>query len=142
MGFYGNPEKEKRRDSWELIKSLQGLDNLLWILGGDFNEVMYDNGKQGGKPKSQRELDEFKATLSLCHLVDLGYRGDRFTWKRRDRKGDIIKERLDRFVANMSFLNKVHSVEVNHLSYHHSDHRPILATMNMQSPERKKIQKA
>lgn len=60
-------------------------------MGGDINEVMFDSEKEGRKAKCQRSMDEFKETLGMCHIVDLGYKGDKFTWKRRDRKRDTIK---------------------------------------------------
>lgn len=80
-------------------------------------------------------MDELKSTLSMCHLVDIGFKGDKFTWKRRDKKGDMIKERLDRFVANPSMINKAQNLEVSHLSYHNSDHRPILATWHIKDKQ-------
>lgn len=76
-------------------------------------------------------MDGFKEVLSLCDLVDLGYKGDKFTWKIRDKKGEIIKERLDRFVANPKLIDKMFRMEASHLNYHQSDHKPILVSMEM-----------
>lgn len=36
--FYGYPERERRRDSWNLIRRLSGLGSLPWMIMGDFND--------------------------------------------------------------------------------------------------------
>lgn len=84
-------------------------------------------------------MDELKSTLSLCHLVDLGYKCDKFTWKRRDQKGETIKERLDKFVANMNFIDKEFKMEVNHLNYFHSDHKPIILSSEKQGIKKRRF---
>ncbi|KAK1620057.1 hypothetical protein QYE76_025574 [Lolium multiflorum] len=37
-GFYGNPERSKRKLSWDLLKYLRREYNNPWICAGDFNE--------------------------------------------------------------------------------------------------------
>lgn len=38
--FYGNPETEKRRFSWELLDRLYEENERPWLIGGDFNEIL------------------------------------------------------------------------------------------------------
>lgn len=48
-GFYGNPVVALRSSSWELIRrlfSMSELAHLPWLLGGDFNEIMYAHEKK------------------------------------------------------------------------------------------------
>lgn len=47
-GFYGNPKTHKRKFSWDLLDRLGQSANLLWLIGGDFNEILAANEKQGG----------------------------------------------------------------------------------------------
>lgn len=35
IGFYGHPEKAQRHFSWELLRRLQGLYTLPWLVAGD-----------------------------------------------------------------------------------------------------------
>lgn len=54
-GFYGNPVVEKRKDSWTLLKRLFDNDptHLPWLIGGDFNEILYSHEKEGGSEKME-----------------------------------------------------------------------------------------
>lgn len=124
-----------------MLKRLHDSSNLPWIVGIDFNEIMFDMEKLGGRPKRQKKMIDFKTTLSLCHLIDIGFSGDKYTWKRRDKKGEMIKERLDRFVASSSLIDKMQIVEVEHLNYHNSDHRPIVASLTLRPETKGKIRR-
>lgn len=39
-GFYGCPERNRRRESWEIIRRLADKSTLPWCIIGDFNELM------------------------------------------------------------------------------------------------------
>jgi hypothetical protein len=88
---------------------------------GDFNEILYLHEKEGGNPRPQQYMNAFRDALVDCDLKDLGYLGDRFTWRR-----GRIRERLDRAVANPGFMNMMPNVAVTNMKFQRSDHRPIL----------------
>ena len=39
-GFYGDPSRSRRKESWRLLKFLRNASNLPRLCGGDFNEVL------------------------------------------------------------------------------------------------------
>lgn len=39
--FYGLPERSRRQESWNLIKSLVKQDNIPWCIFGDFNDMCF-----------------------------------------------------------------------------------------------------
>ena len=39
-GFYGEPRREHRKESWYLMRFLRSVTNLPWLCAGDFNEVL------------------------------------------------------------------------------------------------------
>ncbi|KAK2655325.1 hypothetical protein Ddye_008377 [Dipteronia dyeriana] len=47
-GFYGNPKRCQRGNSWGLLKLLRMVDNLPWMVGRDVNELLSVNEKGGG----------------------------------------------------------------------------------------------
>jgi hypothetical protein len=49
-GFYGHPEWNKRKESWELLKHLQSYSPLAWLCIGDFNEIVDQSEKWGANP--------------------------------------------------------------------------------------------
>jgi len=54
--FYGNLDIAQRVESWELLLGLSGLNSLLWLIIGDFNEILYANEKEGGVVRPIRQM--------------------------------------------------------------------------------------
>ena len=50
-GFYGNPETHRRKESWDLLRSLSQKYQLPWLCFGDFNEIVSVEEKFGGGGK-------------------------------------------------------------------------------------------
>lgn len=73
-------------------------------------------------------LENFNEMVNNFELIDAGSSGNKFTWRRSQRDGRCIKERLDRFLTNVDFLNKMDGLVVEHLGFHNSDHKIIVAS--------------
>ena len=50
-GFYGNPNPIRKSSSWDLLRRLKAVDNLPWVCGGDFNDILSVEEKMGGFDK-------------------------------------------------------------------------------------------
>ncbi|GMI71705.1 hypothetical protein HRI_000839800 [Hibiscus trionum] len=48
-GFYGAPEEHLRKNSWNLLRSLDNCPNVPWVVIGDFNEILLSTEKMGGR---------------------------------------------------------------------------------------------
>ncbi|KAL5815197.1 hypothetical protein ACOSQ4_025838 [Xanthoceras sorbifolium] len=46
-GFYGNPVLNQCSSSWELLRRLRRIDDLPWVVRGDFNEILRLDEKLG-----------------------------------------------------------------------------------------------
>ncbi|KAA3478112.1 reverse transcriptase [Gossypium australe] len=133
-GFYGNPEERGRRESWNLLRQLSIDQEDPWVVIGDFNEITSSDEKKGGRRRSNRQMIDFRSTLEDCNLEDLGFKGRWFTWERGRQKSTNIRERLDRGVATITWIDLFPHYQVNHLSHSFSDHCLILLdTMGMDS---------
>ena len=98
--FYGHPKADKRPDSWSLLRCLNSFNPYSWLCLGDFNEILEADEKFRGVPKSRRQMQDFRDTLTSCNLHDLGFVGPKFTWNNMREGEFFIKERLDRIFAN------------------------------------------
>jgi hypothetical protein len=61
-----------------------------------------------------------------CDLTDIHLEGYPFTWTKSRGSTSIIEERLDRAMANSSWLMMFSDVKLQNLIASHSDHSPIL----------------
>ncbi|KAK3211771.1 hypothetical protein Dsin_016477 [Dipteronia sinensis] len=125
-GFYGDPVASKRKDSWTLLRRLRRIDDILWLCGNDFNELLSQSEKVGGSDKSFTGMFQFCQAVEDYDLVDLWFSGPRLTWNNK-RDGRLnIQERLDRFLADNQWRDRFLDIRVDHLGFNTSDHRPIL----------------
>lgn len=98
----------------------------LVILFGDFNLLLGCHEKEGGSNRYRREIDMFQNVVNDCELRDLGFKGSIFTWQREDAEGNLVWERLDRFLGSVEWCNLFPNVEVEHFPIYLSDHALIL----------------
>uniref|UniRef100_A0A453KYM4 Reverse transcriptase domain-containing protein n=2 Tax=Aegilops tauschii subsp. strangulata TaxID=200361 RepID=A0A453KYM4_AEGTS len=125
-GVYGEPSSDKKDNTWKLLKILNQQLNLPWLCAGDFIEVLYGHEKKGGPGRSQRSMEKFRMALLECGLRDLGYSGDKYTWRNNSHEARFyIKERLDQAVATREWCARFPSYQVTNGDPRHSDHRPV-----------------
>ncbi|RYR75634.1 hypothetical protein Ahy_A01g000206 [Arachis hypogaea] len=97
--IYGSPQRAHRRELWRILRELNYHNKLSWCLAGDFNALLHDFERQGGSATHYNgACVNFQECVSDCGLLDLGYSGYPFTWKR----GNLV-ERLDRGLSNMDW---------------------------------------
>ncbi|KAH9736450.1 putative ribonuclease H protein [Citrus sinensis] len=100
-----------------LALSIQGP----WLIGGDFNSILYASEKQGGAAGQSKVCGLFRQWFDGHQIFDLKFKGPRFTSSR----GFLFK-RLDRALCNNEWLLKFADNSVLHLPKVASDHRPVL----------------
>ena len=134
-GFYGEPSADRKHLSWQYIRDLKAMNNIPWLIGGDFNDIMFGSEKEGGNIRPQRCMQLFREADDDCSLEDLGFIGEEFTWQR-----GRIRERLDRVFGNQDGLAMFPALGVIHEGWDKSDHRPILMDTDfyLQSQERRR----
>ena len=100
-GFYGWPDEQQKHESWQLLKHLHTKHSVPWLCFGDFNEILQSKEKYGRLPKPLAPMQQFRANLLHCGLVDLGFKGNLFTWTNGCIEDDFMQERLDRACATI-----------------------------------------
>lgn len=95
-GYDGMPERNWRRESWNLLRKLANLSILPWCCIGDFNDLMYGSEKRGFVLHPNWLLEGFRSAVHDSGLTDLGMIGYSFTWERSRGSTSWVEDRLDR----------------------------------------------
>ncbi|KAE8798196.1 Retrotransposon protein [Hordeum vulgare] len=128
--MYRESRAKKKYLAWKLMRILHNQASLPWLCVGDFNEVLLAKEKEGGREKDKTCMDKFKEALDFCGLEDLGFEGDKFTWRNNNHRWEnYIQERFDRAVANEGWRNRFEDYRVVNGDQRHSDHMPIIIYM-------------
>ncbi|KAK4271730.1 hypothetical protein QN277_020377 [Acacia crassicarpa] len=122
---YGPPKEGERRVIWELLRRVAASMKEAWLVVGDFNDLLSQMEKEGGNPRSIRKIINFQSYLSDCNLIDLEFKGSKYTWCNK-RPSGIVREMLDRALSNMEFRESFERAMVFHVEPIGSDHHVIV----------------
>lgn len=86
----------------EFDESFGGKLLLLWLVVGDFNEIVNDTEKLGKNLQNADKMRDSRECLEGCELDDFGFVGHSFTWTNK-RAGDDNIRRGWIGVLQMSF---------------------------------------
>ena len=125
-GFYGEPVRARRKESWRLLRFLRNQTDLPWLCVGDFNEVLHEDEQMGGNDREEWCMEGFREAVDYCSFSDLGFRGLPYTWDNRREGSRNIKVRLDRGLADAAWLDLFGGSLVTHVQTAESDHCAIL----------------
>ncbi|KAL9674277.1 hypothetical protein QQ045_030548 [Rhodiola kirilowii] len=97
---------------------------------GDFNEIAFSWEMESKRFRQLWQMNNFRSCLEDCDLVDLEFRGVRFTYSNRRKDNEEFKARLDRAVANAAWRHMFPNVLVRHGFANCSDHVPVVVYVN------------
>ncbi|GAU20296.1 hypothetical protein TSUD_337770 [Trifolium subterraneum] len=124
--YYEYPERSRRRAAWDLLRALGNMSSIPWCIIGDFNDLLSQADKKGIHPHPNGLCMGFRQAVSDCDLTDIPIEGHQFTWIKSRGTPHVIEERLDRAMANTSWLQLFPQVRLTNLLAAYSDHSPIL----------------
>ncbi|KAG2583695.1 hypothetical protein PVAP13_6KG193318 [Panicum virgatum] len=125
-GFYGEPRRERRKESWYLMRFLRAQSSSPWLCVGDFNEVLSVDEQFGVNEREGWQVAAFQDAVNDCRLLDLGFHGLAYTWDNRQEGDRNVKVRLDRALGDDAFLASLGESEVHHIPLTESDHCGVL----------------
>ncbi|KAG2561483.1 hypothetical protein PVAP13_8KG161604 [Panicum virgatum] len=132
-GFYGEPRRERRKESWYLMRFLRAHSSVPWLCVGDFNELLAAEEQIGANEREQWQMAAFSDAVNDCRLMDLGYHGLPYTWDNRQDADRNVKARLDRALGDDKFLESFGDTEVFHIPLAESDHCGILVEVRQKT---------
>ncbi|XP_019175848.1 PREDICTED: uncharacterized protein LOC109171174 [Ipomoea nil] len=123
--YYGFPERNRRREAWDLIKFLSSQSDLPWLMIGDFDELLFQYEKRGGNPHPNYLLRGFGEVVDYCDLSQLPMSGYQFTWEKGKGTARWIEEKLDKVLATNVWSDIVPGANVANLLMRESHHSAI-----------------
>ncbi|CAN6568827.1 unnamed protein product [Malus baccata var. baccata] len=137
-GIYATSYRMEKEEFWRGMIQDFSPDNIPWICGGDFNEVLWDHERFRGaevRYNRPRYLEEF---MSKVEVMDLGFNGPKFTW-RGTRNGQLVEARLDRGLVNACWQSTWPNTSVKIGTSLGSDHSPVVVICEPKSKKSKKM---
>lgn len=134
---YGNPTFAERRGLWDRLSDLRPANSAAWCCLGDFNEILFQEDKDGVRPPNQLQIDVFRNFVDGNTLIDLDLKGSRFTWCNNREEG-FVREKIDRVLVNAQWINNFPHAIAEAFPAIGSDHSPIVLHCEGRGTKRKK----
>ncbi|XP_019171107.1 PREDICTED: uncharacterized protein LOC109166674 [Ipomoea nil] len=125
IAVYGSPSLHLRRGLWNDLNQEKLHIRGPWMIAGDFNAILNTEETSNQNASGNYRNDDFRNWMFNEGLVDLGYIGQTFTWKRGNDQTTFKGARLDRAICSLDLLETFHNTKVTHLAANSSDHCPI-----------------
>lgn len=136
---YGHPNPAYRRHTWERLERIGIMRrNQPWFLLGDWNEILGNHEKIGGRIRPPASFQDFRNLVRNNDLMDLKSIGNRFSWV-GVRGTHHVQCCLDRTMANKVWLDVYPTSETEFLEIGESDHRPLVTYISADEVEPKRM---
>lgn len=129
---HGRCNRYDRRSLWDYLIASSEV-NLPWLVAGDFNVILDQSEKIGGRLVRESVVAEFSDMIQVSSLIDAGFNGSTYTWWNKQTGRKRIMQRLDRVLFNAHWLDLFQDTHVAHLNKTCSDHSPLLVNIQMSS---------
>lgn len=100
-----------------------------WVTIGDFNAIRSPREKAGGSPSWPPHMDDFNNCLYACELDDLRFLGCFYTWTNRQDGPNHISTKIDRVLANESWMKSFPYSNAFFPTPGLSDHSPSVVSL-------------
>lgn len=100
-----------------------------WMMLGDLNEIIKAKEKFDGRSILRKKL-YLKEFMQDVGGIDIRFSGNAFTWSNKHEGLALVKEHLDRMIANGGWNEAFPMASNCHLRCEESDHYPIMLSLN------------
>ncbi|CAA7018343.1 unnamed protein product [Microthlaspi erraticum] len=122
---YAAPTVSRRSGLWDQLRDIIGGVTGPVIVGEDFNTIVRLDERSGGNGSLSADSMEFGQWINDLSLIDMGFRGHAFTWKRGREECFFVTKRLYRVLCCAQSRLRWQEATVTHLPFLASDHAPL-----------------
>lgn len=134
---YGHTNPSLRNHLWERLERIHTQrKDLPWLIMGDFNELLGNSEKKGGRARPESSFRDLRRMVRTCNFTDLKSSGDRFSWAGQRGQHHVMCC-LDRTMANVEWFSRFQFAETEFLDFGESDHRPLVTSFSNQRMEKR-----
>ena len=95
---YAAPSPSRRSGLWAALEEvLRNAEGPVFV-GGDFNTIVRIDERSGGNGRLSEDSLKFGDWINDMSLIDMGFHGNQFTWKRGKTESTFVAKRLDRIL--------------------------------------------
>ncbi|KAA3483070.1 reverse transcriptase [Gossypium australe] len=134
-GYYGHANPNERNISWNMLRRVGAEVREKWVVGGDFNAMLNEAKKEGGRRIGQTLMNDFRDVVDDLALVDIKPDRGWFTWVNNKEGHSLIKEKLDGFLTSVSMVEKFPFVAFSIIRQSQSDYDAILFDLYGRKPK-------
>lgn len=122
---YAAPKPSRRSGLWDALGEV--ISNAVGpvFVGGDFNTIVRLDERSGGNGILLEDSLTFGDWINNMLLIEMGFCGNQFTWKRGKTESTFVASRLDRVLCCAQARLKWQDARVSHLPFLASDHAPL-----------------
>ncbi|XP_026383951.1 uncharacterized protein LOC113279472 [Papaver somniferum] len=113
-----------RRGLWQQLSSSD--NNTPWLVMGDFNCVLRNEEKEGGRQPTTSVINDFCDWMDDSDLFEADFFGSKYTWANGKSGVRRILCKLDKAVINEAWLSKFENWRCKALPREVSDHSPLI----------------
>ncbi|CAN1826510.1 hypothetical protein LINPERHAP1_LOCUS31582 [Linum perenne] len=124
-GFYGIADRNRRHESWDMLRNIASQHMGAWCCMGDFNDLLDESEKRGTRDHPPSLMAGFRSATLDSGLTDVDLDGYPFP-SHRGTGASKVEERLDRAMANREWHDRYQDATLTNLVAPISDHTPIL----------------
>lgn len=126
---YASPQRNLRSKLWNGLRKSKCDIQDNWIAIGDFNSVACIDEVSCSETYTEQRSRDFNYWVQSKALVDMGFAGASFTWRRGTNEHTFRGARLDRGLGSVEWLENFPCARITHLPAVSSDHTPLLLSL-------------
>lgn len=105
---------------------------------GDFNDIASSLEKSGDGERDARSIQNFRDMMNCCKIKAVASKGNAFTWDNKRENGANVRERIDRVMTNIEWIEYFPKCVVQHLPMIGSDHCPLIFQQEVKEKKAKR----